>query len=121
MKHCLVVDDSRIIRKIACSILKSLNFDTREAADGAAALAACRASMPDVILLDLQMPSTSSTDFVRILRRQAHGEHPYVLLCTTENDVPRLTEAFQAGANHYLMKPFDRESLAEKLEQTGAV
>jgi two-component system chemotaxis response regulator CheY len=121
LKHCLVVDDSRVIRKVACNILNALNFETVEAEDGAAALDACRTSMPDVILLDLQMPSMTGIEFLRGLRRQTHGDRPYVLLCTTENDVQRLTEALNAGADQYLMKPFDRESLAEKLSQAGIV
>ncbi len=121
MKHCLVVDNSRVIRKVACSILGALDFDTAEAEDGAEALDACRTRMPDVILLDLQMTRMTGVEFLRGLRRQDHGDHPFVLLCTTENDVARLTEALNAGANQYLMKPFDRASLVEKLAQAGVV
>lgn len=121
MKHCLVVDDSRVIRKVACNILNGLDFETSEAEGGAEALDACRAKMPDVILLDLQMPQMTGVEFLRSLRRQIKGDHPFVLLCTTENDVPRLTEALNAGADQYLMKPFDRESLAEKLSLAGVV
>jgi two-component system chemotaxis response regulator CheY len=119
VKNCLVIDNSRVIRKVACNILNGLDFDTQEAEDGAAALDACRVNMPDVILLDLQMPRMSGAEFLRSLRRQNRGDHPYVLLCTTENDIPRLTEALNAGANQYLMKPFDRESLSQKLSQAG--
>jgi two-component system chemotaxis response regulator CheY len=121
LKHCLVVDDSRVIRKVACNILQALDFDTSEAEDGAAALDACRSRMPDVILYDLQMPTMTGAEFLRGLRRQTQGSRPFVLLCTTENDVARLTEAFNAGADQYLMKPFDRESLSEKLNQAGIV
>ncbi len=121
MKNCLVVDDSRLIRKVACSILSGLDFETSEAEDGIAALDACRNHMPDVILLDLQMPSMSGIEFLRGLRRQTNGKHPFVLLCTTENDVQRLTEALNAGGDQYLMKPFDNESLRDKLTQAGLV
>lgn len=121
MKHCLVIDDSRVIRKVACNILNGLHFETSEAEGGAEALDACRTKMPDVILLDLQMPQMTGVEFLRSLRRQTRGEHPFVLLCTTENDVPRLTEALNAGADQYLMKPFDRDSLAEKLSLAGVV
>jgi two-component system chemotaxis response regulator CheY len=121
VKHCLVVDDSRVIRKVACNIMSALDFDTREAEDGAQALDVCRAEMPDVILLDLQMPRMSGVEFLRSLRRQARGTHPFVLICTTENDVARLTEALNAGADQYLMKPFDHVSLSEKLTQAGVV
>lgn len=119
MKNCLVVDDSRVIRTVACSILRQLNFDAREAEDGEQALECCRTGMPDVILLDLQMPGMSGIEFLRNLRRFVNGKQPYVILCTTENDVPRLTEALNAGASQYLMKPFDHESLAQKLAEAG--
>src|SRR5215469_7754301 len=108
MKHCLVVDDSRVIRKVVCDILQTLDFETHEAEDGIAALSACGAQMPDVILLDLQLPNMSGVEFLRGLRRKDGGSRPFVVLCTTENDVPRLTEALNAGADEYLMKPFDR-------------
>jgi two-component system chemotaxis response regulator CheY len=121
VKHCLVVDDSRVIRTIARNIMSALDFDTREAEDGAEALDVCRAEMPDVILLDLQMRRMSGVEFLRSLRRQLRGDHPFVLICTTENDVGRLTEALNAGADQYLMKPFDRASLSEKLAQAGVV
>lgn len=115
MRQCLVVDDSRVIRKVACNILKMLGFDALEAEGGAAALDACRVKMPDAILLDLQMPCMSGVEFVRSLRRQAGGDRPFIVLCTTENDVIRLTEALNAGADEYIMKPFDQETLAAKL------
>jgi two-component system chemotaxis response regulator CheY len=119
VKHCLVVDDSRVIRKVACRILESLHFETEEAEDGAAALDACRSKMPDVILLDWQMPNMTGIAFLRTLRRQNAGTNPIVVFCTTENDVGHITEALNAGANEYIMKPFDREILEAKLTQVG--
>ena len=119
MKHCLVVDDSRVIRKVACRILESLQFAAEEAEDGAAALDACRIRMPDVILLDWQMPNMTGIEFLRTLRRQNAGTNPIVVFCTTENDVGHITEALNAGANEYIMKPFDREILEAKLAQVG--
>jgi two-component system chemotaxis response regulator CheY len=119
VKHCLVVDDSRVIRKVACRILESLQFATEEAEDGAAALDACRNKMPDVILLDWQMPKMTGIEFLRTLRRQNTGTAPIVVFCTTENDVGHITEALNAGANEYIMKPFDREILEAKLAQVG--
>jgi two-component system, chemotaxis family, chemotaxis protein CheY len=121
MKHCLVVDDSRVIRKVACRILESLNFETEEAEDGEVALHACRNRMPDVILLDWQMPNMTGIEFLRSLRRQSSGLNPVVLFCTTENDVAHITEALNAGANEYIMKPFDREILESKFTQVGLI
>ncbi len=121
MKHCLVVDDSRVIRKVACRILATMSFETEEAADGAAALRACRLKMPDVILLDWQMPNMSGIEFLRALRAESGGTKPVVVFCTTENDVTHITEALSAGADEYIMKPFDRSIVEEKFAEVGLV
>jgi len=119
LKHCLVVDDSRVIRTVARRILEQLEFETVEAEDAATALDACRARMPDAVLLDGQLPNAGGFEFLRSLRRSAAGKKPVVVFCTTENDVSRITEAMGLGANDYLMKPFDRQLLTEKLAQVG--
>jgi two-component system, chemotaxis family, chemotaxis protein CheY len=121
VKHCLVVDDSRVIRKVACRILESLNFETEEAEDGEIALHACRVRMPDAILLDWQMPNMTGIEFLRSLRKQNSGLAPIVVFCTTENDVAHITEALNAGANEYIMKPFDREIIEAKFAQVGLI
>jgi two-component system, chemotaxis family, chemotaxis protein CheY len=121
MKHCLVVDDSDVIRKVARHILEELHVTSTEAESGHQALDRCAAAMPDVVLLDWQMPLMSATDFLYLLRRQPHGDRPYVIYCTSENDVEDITRAFEAGANDYLMKPYDRETLTEKLVTGGVV
>ena len=119
MKHCLVVDDSRVIRKVACRILKELQFETVEATDAESALDACRERMPDAILLDAPQPGT--VEFLKNLRRERNGSHPVIVLCTTQNDVTFIEEGIGAGANDYLMKPFDQEILHEKLAQVGLI
>ncbi len=119
MKSCLVVDDSRVIRKVACRILSDLGFETAEAEDGITALEACRAHMPEMILLDWSMPNMSGVEFLRALRRERAGTKPVVLFCTTEVDTAHITEALNAGANEYIMKPFDREIIEAKLVEVG--
>jgi two-component system chemotaxis response regulator CheY len=119
MKQCLIVDDSRIMRKIARKILEQLKFVIDEAEDGAAALDHCRHNMPDAILLDCNMPTGSGVDFLRVLRREPNGAKPIVVFCTTENDVAQITEAIGAGANEYLVKPFDKEIVQTKLAEVG--
>jgi two-component system chemotaxis response regulator CheY len=119
MKQCLVIDDSRVIRTVARRIFEELQFATDEAEDGMAALRACRERMPDVVFLDWDMPSMPGLDFVKSLRGQPGGSRPIVLFCTTENDVDEIANAMAAGANDYVMKPFDRLMLRAKLAEIG--
>ena len=121
MKHCLIVDDSAVIRKVARRILESLSFRTSEAEDGAQALSACRAEMPDAVLLDWNMPVMDGYEFLKELRRLPEGEAPKVVFCTTENDVGHIARAIHAGANEYIMKPFDKEIMTAKLQEVGLV
>jgi two-component system chemotaxis response regulator CheY len=121
MKHCLVVDDSRVIRKVARRILEELRFSISEAADGKEALEVCRNAMPDAILLDWNMPVMSGIEFLRALRRQEGGTTPLVVFCTTENDMEHISEAIDAGANEYIMKPFDRDIIEAKFAEVGLI
>ncbi len=119
MKTCLVVDDSKVIRKVARHILETLDFTVTEACDGREALDACLASAPDVILLDWNMPVMSGMDFLRALRESAIPSRPKVVFCTTENDIEHIQQAIEAGANEYIMKPFDSEIIQAKFAQVG--
>jgi two-component system chemotaxis response regulator CheY len=119
MKQCLVVEDSRVIRTVARRIFEELEFATDEAEDGMSALRACREQMPDVIFLDWEMPSMSGLEFLKSLRGQPGGHRPVVLFCTTENDADQIAGAMAAGANDYIMKPFDRLILRAKLAEIG--
>ncbi len=114
MRTCLVVDDSRVIRKVARRIIEEMGFEVSEAGDGIEALAWCRSAMPDAILLDWNMPAMNGIDFLRQLRRERGGEHPRVLFCTVENDLEHIREALEAGAAEYIMKPFDSDIMQSK-------
>ncbi|MNS24785.1 MULTISPECIES: response regulator [unclassified Brevundimonas] len=120
-KTCLIVDDSRIIRKVARRILEDLGFEVDEAADGAEALTYCMGAMPHVVLLDWQMPVMDGLSFLRRLRDLPGGRAPKVLFCTIETRAERIAEALSAGADDYVMKPFDGEILHSKLAEVGAV
>jgi two-component system chemotaxis response regulator CheY len=120
LKTCLVVDDSRVIRKVARRILEELGYDVAEAADGAEALAWCRAMMPDAILLDWNMPVMGGLEFIRRLRLEPGGSIPKVVFCSVENELERIREALDAGADEFVMKPFDGEILGGKLALAGA-
>jgi two-component system chemotaxis response regulator CheY len=121
MKHCLVVDDSRVIRAVARRILEELKFDIGEAEDGMTALRACRDRMPDLILLDWSMPNMTGVEFLKSVRGQPGGDKPRILFCTTENDVTHIAEAMAAGANEGLIKPFDRAIIQAKLAEMGVL
>ena len=107
MTNALVVDDSPVIRKVARRIFEKMQFEVREAADGQSAITACVDSMPDLILLDWNIPVLDGFGFLRELRKMPVGTQPVVVLCTTENDVAHLARARHAGATTYIMKPFD--------------
>jgi two-component system, chemotaxis family, chemotaxis protein CheY len=120
VNRCLVIDDSRVMRKVARGILEELHFDTAEAEDSEAALEYCRVNMPELILLDFDLPKTGgSMEFLRKLRHEREGKRPVVVFCATENDVSQISEALAAGANDYVQKPFDREALQAKLAAAG--
>lgn len=119
MKSCLIVDDSRVVRKVAARIAADFGFACQEAEDGDQAYAMCQAQMPDAIILDWNMPVMSGLEFLEKLRSLKDGEHPKVIFCTTENDVNHVQRALRAGANEYVMKPFDSEILQNKFVQIG--
>lgn len=119
MKQVLIVDDSRVIRKVAFRIVTALGFSAREAENGREALGACEAAMPDGILLDWNMPVMDGITFLRALRQLKDGQRPKVVFCTTENEVAQITRAIHAGADEYIMKPFDSDIVASKFEEVG--
>jgi len=117
----LIVDDSRIIRKVARRIVEDLGFEVDEAADGVEALTYCMGAMPHVVLLDWQMPVMDGLTFLRRLRDLPGGRAPKVLFCSVETRADRIAEALSAGANDYVMKPFDGEILHSKFAEVGAI
>ena len=121
MKLCLVVDDSSVVRLMARRMLEELNFSVEEAEDGNIALEICRRKMPDVILLDWNMPVMNGMELLRELRASTDGGSPVVVFCTAENNLGHIQEAIAAGANEYIMKPFDAEILQSKFVQAGVL
>ena len=119
MKTCLVVDDSSVIRKVARRILEGMSFEITEAEDGEKALFACQQELPDAVLLDWNMPRMDGYEFLRVLRRLPDGDRPKVVFCTTENDVAHIARALHAGANEYIMKPFDKDIVEAKFQEVG--
>jgi two-component system chemotaxis response regulator CheY len=118
---CLVVDDSKIIRRISRQIVESLGFACEEAEDGEKALEACKKTMPRVILLDWNMPIMNGYEFLLAARQLPGGDAPTIIFCTTENEMSQILKAMEAGANEYIMKPFDADMVKDKFIQTGVM
>jgi two-component system chemotaxis response regulator CheY len=118
-RTCLVVDDSRVVRKVARRILESHGFEVEEAEDGQVALNACRRQMPDSVLLDWNMPVMNGIEFLKALRREFGPDRPPVMFCTTESDMYFIEQAIEHGAQEFIMKPFDEEILIGKFAMIG--
>tara|TARA_R110002095_G_scaffold195479_5_gene174107 strand:- start:305 stop:613 length:309 start_codon:yes stop_codon:yes gene_type:complete len=102
-------------------MFEKMNFEVREAENGQIALESCLVKMPEVIMLDWNMPVMSGIDFLRELRKAPGGDAPKVILCTTENEFEAIQTAMSEGANEYIMKPFNEEIIKEKLEIVGVL
>ena len=118
-KTCLVVDDSNVVRKVARRITEDLGFNCLEAEDGQKALQVCEEQMPDVIILDWNMPVMNGLEFLKEIRKTENGDDPKIIFCTTENDLENIQKAMEAGADEYIMKPFDSEIIETKFAQVG--
>lgn len=118
-RTCLVVDDSRVIRKVATKIVSGLGYNVIEAENGEEALARCKKSMPDLVLTDWQMPVMSGLEFVTELRAVPTAHPPTVVFCTSKGAATDIHEGIAAGADDYVIKPFNEAALAAKLEKLG--
>ena len=121
MPKALVVDDSRAVRMILAKTLKELGFEVREAANGREALEVIEAENPAVtlVLTDWNMPEIDGLELLKRLRRKPELSSLVVVMVTTETELGHMTAALEAGANEYIMKPFTRDILVEKIELVG--
>jgi two-component system chemotaxis response regulator CheY len=118
-RRCLVVDDSRVVRKVARRILENNGYAVEEAENGQDALTCCRRILPSCVLLDWNMPVMNGLSFLKALRREFGPDKPLVLFCTTENEVALVSQALASGAQGYIMKPFDEAILIGKFAEIG--
>ncbi len=116
---CLLVDDSRVVRKVARRILERNGYTAVEAEDGEQALEHCRRALPRCVLLDWNMPRMNGLAFLRALRTEFGLNGPKVVFCTTENEVAHMAAAMQSGAQGYITKPFDEPLLTDKFVELG--
>ena len=121
MKTLLIVDDSRTVRMVLRKMLSQTGLDMSEAENGLVALEACKTQLPDAVLLDWNMPVMDGMGFLKGLRALPGGDVPTVILCTTESSPEYIVEALGAGANEYIMKPFDSDIVISKLEAAGVL
>jgi two-component system chemotaxis response regulator CheY len=114
--RALVIDDSRAVRLIIGTILREMGIEVIEAGTGLEALAQLR-QHPDVelVLVDWNMPEMNGLDFIKTVRAQRAYDGIRILMVTTETERSQVTRALEAGANEYLMKPFNRDVLVAKL------
>ena len=121
MRKCLLIEDSSVIRKIVRALLGSMRFVVVEAETAEQAVERCKAEQPDLVLLDASMPAAGAPEILASLRAVQSGKRPFVIYCTTENDPAEISRAFAAGADDYLLKPFDRAALGQKLSEIRAL
>ena len=119
MKIFLIVDDSPVIRKVANRILTDMGFVVVEAADGFEALEKCRYNMPDAILIDWDTPNMTGLEFLEQFKTIEGSKEARIIYCTSEIMVSEMTKAKRAGANAFMMKPFNRKILQTKLVEAG--
>lgn len=115
--RALVIDDSRTARLIIGQMLRELSIEVLEAADGVKALEQLKCNPNvDLMLVDWNMPEMNGLDFVRAVRSQRAYDAVRILMVTAETHAAQVNEALDAGANEYLMKPFDKDVLMTKLQ-----
>ena len=118
-KVCLIVDDSRVIRKVSAKIARSLGYVPLEAQDGEEALARCQKAMPELVLTDWNMPEMDGIEFVRRLRAIPTPKAPIVVFCTSNGEAKDIHEGINAGADDYIVKPYDEAAMRAKLDKLG--
>ena len=120
MKLCLIVDDSSVIRKVAKALLNSIGYEVIEAETGQAAIETCAQQMPHAIFIDWDLADMSGFDFLVEFNRQFPNAKPHIVYATTENDPIDISRALKAGANEFLMVPFNRDAIEAKFPH-GAI
>ena len=121
MAKALVVDDSKAVRMILAKTLKELGFEVREAANGREALEVIEVEKTAVtlVLADWNMPEINGLELLKRLRQKPELASLVVVMVTTETELGQMTAALEAGANEYIMKPFTKDILVEKLQLVG--
>jgi two-component system chemotaxis response regulator CheY len=116
----LMVDDSRVIRAIVGRAMQELGFTTQEAGDGQGALDRLKQGpLPSVMLIDWNMPGLNGLELVQAVRANPAWSDLRLIMITSENEIERVQKALEAGADEYIMKPFTKDMIQEKLTLLG--
>ncbi|MCE0482982.1 MAG: response regulator [Methylacidiphilales bacterium] len=119
-RRTLVVDDSRVIRTIVSRALTELGFQPEEAGNGREALERLKQGLlPVVVMIDWNMPELNGLEMVQAVRANPDWEDVRLVMITSENELDRVQTALMAGADEYIMKPFTKEMIQEKLNLLG--
>jgi len=118
--HALIVDDSSTMRMILKAHLNKLGFEVTEAGNGREALICLKEmAKTDLVLVDWNMPEMDGVSFVRAVRAESEYASLPLMMVTTNTEISHVSEALEAGANEYIMKPFTGAVIREKLELLG--
>lgn len=120
MKRCMVVDDSSVIRKVAKRILGGSEMLVIEAENGQRAIEMCMADMPDIIVVDYALPDMTAAEVIRQIRAIESPIVAQIAICLTEVDIGAIMRAKRAGANGFILKPFNRGQLLERFRLLSA-
>lgn len=114
----LVVDDSRAMRTIIGQILKGIGFEIVEAGNGREGLDRLDGGpLPGLAMVDWNMPEMNGLEFVKAVRRRPELDAMRIMMVTTESEMSRMADALSQGADEYVMKPFTKDAILQKLEQ----
>lgn len=119
MKIVMIADDSPVIRKVGRRLLEDMGFVVVDAHDASQAVEMCRENMPDVVILDRDMPGPDTLDVIGEISLMPGGRNAKILYCLSEMMIPEMTKAKRAGARGFLMKPFDKAVLEAKFAEAG--
>lgn len=119
-RRCLIIDQSAMVRRVAARIIRELGFEVIEAKTAQEGLDFCETQRPDVVMLDWKTPDMSGAEFIASLRAQLGADAlPSILFCTADRSVDQIVAALKAGADEYIMKPFDSEIIESKFALAG--
>ena len=120
--HALIIDDARSVRMILKKMMTELGFTVEEAEHGQQAIEILQKNGPaDVALVDWNMPVMNGFEFIQEVRKQSIYDEMKIMMVTTESELVRMIAALEAGANEYVMKPFTKDIIVEKLTIMGLI